>query len=70
MCHLFKKANKLKRKEGRKEILIEKTIVVEGPVRLDFRFCDYPRKGRIMREDTRSWGEWPGLSLRPLRLYL
>ena len=42
MCYVFKKANKSVKWKGRKEILIDKAIVVEG---LGFRSCDSTRKG-------------------------
>ena len=55
-----KQINKLNRKEGRKEILIDKAIVVGG---LDFRSCDSTRQGWIVcRVDRRSQDKWLGLS--------
>lgn len=50
MCYLFKKVSKLNGKEGRKEIPIEKAIVVEGAVMLHFRVCDFTREGQFMSE--------------------
>lgn len=62
MRYLFKKANKLHRKEGRKEIPIGKAIVVEGAVRLHFRVCDSTREGQIVCELKNRWSQhvWPG----------